>query len=164
MAHWKTVESSIAGYVEVLSTERTGTAYGYRLFGAQAGPQVVVAGSCSEAEQVFDRLLAIPTLPWIRGNLVLLRLDVLDNLYHDLRSLASVGRVDEIVFLPWTCSDEGNEQLARRNFHMVLRMCTQLGMINGRGVSGIKSLYADAGEISKARRLDTVHPNLMRHF
>ncbi|MEL6102726.1 MAG: hypothetical protein AAFR68_15620, partial [Pseudomonadota bacterium] len=82
MATWKTLTESDAGYVEVLTTSQ-GAVFGYRLKGASAGPQVVVAGVCPNAEQVFERLLLTPTLPWMRGTLIVIRLDALDDMLGD---------------------------------------------------------------------------------
>ncbi len=118
----------------MLLTDRTSTAFGYRLVGAKPGPQVVVAGICPAAEGVFERLLSIPTLRWMRGNLVVVRLDVLDDLVQDISSLAPLGVVDRTVVLPVADTEEGNALRVGRNYHLVLRTCTELGMIAGRGV------------------------------
>ncbi|GGE48835.1 hypothetical protein [Actibacterium pelagium] len=123
------------GYLEVFTTQRTGTEFGYRIVGAKPGPQVVVAGHCTSTVKVFERLLAIPTLPWMRGNLVLIRLDALDDLIHDITSIASIGVVDRTVILADSVSEEGDEKLQRRNYHMILRTCSQMGMVAGRGVA-----------------------------
>lgn len=135
MATWKTLTESDAGYVEVLTTSNNGGVFGYRLKGASAGPQVVAAGVCPSAEQVFERLLRIPTLPWMRGALVLIRLDALDDMLGDLNGLAPLGPIDRTIILPWSSANRPSEAEVRRNYHLVLRACADLGMISGRGVS-----------------------------
>lgn len=134
MADFKNLTKADSGYVEVMTNEKTGMAFGYRLTGASAGPQLVVAGTCPSAEKVFDRLLAIPSLPWMRGNLVLIRLDALDNLLGDLSSLSPLGPVDRTLVLPLPDAKELDETLTLHSYHMVLRACAELGMISGRGV------------------------------
>lgn len=136
MTKWERLTENECGFVEVLTTERTGIPFGCRLVGAKTGPQVAAAGACPSAEVVFNRLLSIPTLPWLRGNLILLRLDVLDDIFAELSSLASLGEIDRTVMLPWVSSEEDDDQaVLRRSYQMVLRACADLGMISGRGVS-----------------------------
>lgn len=135
MSNLRLVAERDSGYLEVFSTQRTGKVFGYRLVGASAGPQLVVAGHCEASSDVFERLLDIPTLPWIRGNLVLIRLDALDDLVLDISSIAHIGVVDRTLILPDSGPDVERELMQRRNYHMILRTCAQLGMIAGRGVA-----------------------------
>ncbi|SMX38613.1 hypothetical protein [Maliponia aquimaris] len=118
-------------FVEVLTDDRSGTVYGYRLTGASAGPQVVVAGMCRTAEDIFERFLALPTLPWMRGTLTLVRLDCFDEATEGAMSL---GPVDCTVVLPWVSEDTVDLGTLRRGYYNVLRICAGLGMIQGRGV------------------------------
>lgn len=134
MPDWKRPSESDCGYVEVLTTHNTGAVYGHRLVGAAAGPQVLIAGFCPSAEQVFERILSIPTLPWMRGTLLLVRLELLDDLPEDLSSYSGFGKVDHTVVLPWCESCELDETHIRRCYYMTLRTCADLGMISGRGV------------------------------
>ena len=128
-------KQSACGCVEVLTTERTGNRFGYRLVGASAGPQIVVAGTCSSAEKVFDRMLSIPTLPWMRGNLILVRLDALDDFVGEISALKPFGKIDRTLILPWTSDEETSDLFTRRSYHKVLRACADLGKIAGRGVA-----------------------------
>ena len=131
----KVISERDCGYLEVFSTLKTGRTFGYRLVGASPGPQLVVAGHCGESADIFDRLLQIPTLPWMRGNLVLIRLDALDDLVQDIASIAHIGVVDRTMMLPLGESDRIDEVIQRRTYHSILRTCAQLGMISGRGVT-----------------------------
>lgn len=135
MSNQKIIAERDSGYLEVFTIRHTGTVFGYRLVGATQGPQLVVAGHCQASSDVFERLLKIPTLPWMRGNLVLIRLDALDDLVMDISSIAHIGTVDRTVILTDTDQDNSHEALQRRNYHMILRTCAQLGMISGRGVA-----------------------------
>lgn len=130
-----TFTTTVSGYTEVFTTEDTGKVFGYRLVGAAAGPQIVVASTCPSARTVFERLLAIPTLPWMRGNLVLIQLDALEDIARDMSSLTSLGAIDRTVILPCDAVNETKEAVTRRNYHLVLRTCAQMGMITGRGVA-----------------------------
>ena len=122
-----------SGYVQVLTTESTGTVYGYRFVGAKAGPQIVVAGHCDSAQEVFDRLIAIPTLRWMRGSMVFVRLDMLDDINADFTALLPLGHVDRTIVLPLADATD-KERTIRTAYHAVLRACAGLGMISGRGV------------------------------
>lgn len=124
----------VSGYVEVLTTQKSGEVFGYKLVGQASGPQVAVFGACVSAAHAFDRLLSIPTLPWMRGNLVLIRADALECIVSDLSSLVRVGTVDRTLILPWTNLDQADPVLVRRYYRDVLRTCARLGMISGRGI------------------------------
>ena len=84
---------------------------------------------------MFDRLLMIPTLPWMRGNLLLIKLNDLHDLVDEIAALRPVGKIDRTVLLPWGSGDLSDDQLIKRGYHSVLRACADLGMITGRGVS-----------------------------
>jgi hypothetical protein len=122
-------------FVEVLSTSSRARKLGYRLGGSRPGPNVLVAGLSRVAEQVFEGLLALPTLPWLRGELVLIALEALDEEGPGGRveALSETG-FDEILFLPYAVKAPFSEEAAREGYRTVLRLCTQLGMIDGRGV------------------------------
>lgn len=135
MSNWHTFAAREGGNFEVFTTQTTGSIFGYRVVGTKVGPQVVVAGCRAEAKDVFERLLAIPTLPWLRGNLVLILLDALDDIGRDISKIESIGHIDRTIMLTESSADEGGEKLKRENFHMILRSCAELGMISGRGVT-----------------------------
>ncbi|WP_286910886.1 hypothetical protein [Roseovarius sp.] len=122
------------GQIDPLTITSTNLVIGHRLTGASAGPQLVVAGVCPSADAVFDRILSIPTLPWMRGNLVLLRLDRLEDAAEMLHEIQHIGTIDRTIFLPWPDTEVPSKPLIRQSYHMVLRACTELGMIAGRGV------------------------------
>lgn len=134
MSNWKKLAQADFGYIEALTATAKGTVIGYRLVGASAGPQLVVAGICPSSEHVFDRLLSIPTLPWMRGSLVLIRTSALDNLLSDLPSVSVLGEIDRTMVLPFSDTEKADETIIRRSYHQVLRACASLGMISGRGV------------------------------
>ena len=134
-AHMHRVPDATAGFVDVLTTENNGRVFGYRLTGATAGPCIVVAGSCGSAMPVFERLLSIPTLPWMRGSLVLVQLDRLDDIPADLGAITPLGPIDRTIMLPWGYAKAPDDLSIRRNYHLVLRACAGMGMIAGRGVS-----------------------------
>ena len=143
MSRCKKLSEAKCGYVEVLTTERAGSPFGYRLVGASPGPQIVVAGYCSSAELVFDRLLSNPTLAWICGNLVLINLDLLDDLMSELSSIPRLGTTDQTLILPYIDVGDGDEAIVRHSYHMVLRACADLGMIAGPGVASASEKVTD---------------------
>lgn len=124
-----------ANYVEVFTCDGNGAVFGYRLVGASAGPQVAVLGSCAAAELAFDRLMNIPTLPWMRGNLVLIQIDALDAAFSQIDALESLGPIDRTITLPRASAVVPTEAEVRQYYQSVLRVCAELGMISGRGLS-----------------------------
>jgi hypothetical protein len=58
----------------------------------------------------------------MRGNLILIRLDALDNLLGELSSLSPLGEIDQTIILPWTDEGAADDALIRRSYHMV-RWC-----------------------------------------
>lgn len=135
MTHQVHTPQADANYVEVFTCDRDGAVFGYRLVGASAGPQVAVLGSCAAAELAFDRLMNIPTLPWMRGNLVLIQIDALDDSFSQIDALESLGTVDRTITLPQASAVVPTEAEVRQYYQSVLRVCADLGMISGRGLS-----------------------------
>jgi len=122
-------------FVEVLTTPVQARKLGYRLGGSRPGPKVLVAGHSVVADHVFERLLARPTLPWLRGELVLIALEALDDVRsgEPVAALTEAG-FDEILFLPYAAKAPYSDEAAHEGYRTVLRLCAQHGMIDGRGV------------------------------
>lgn len=125
-----------AKYVDVITSQRDGLVVGYRLQGGRPGPKLLVAGFSPCADIIYDRLLNLPTLPWLRGSLSMLMLDASD--ITDLSVAEMFGpdaQVDETLFLPFVAAepDDMTDQV-RDGYRSVLRLCERLGMIDGRGV------------------------------
>lgn len=104
-------------------------AVGYRVKGARPGPTVIVAGYDANCDEAFRRVLVLPGLPWMQGDLNLLRMQqnsaVSDALLIDLVA-AQLGRVDRTLQLT-----SGN---STELYWTILRFCARCGMISGRGV------------------------------
>lgn len=133
MTRFKTGILTESGYIQVLTTNAEGTVLGCRFMGTRAGPHLVLAGHDGMAQELFDRLIAIPTLPWMRGCITMVRLDLLGDIEADLAALSPLGALDRTIVLP--LSDGVSDELAiRRGYHSVLSTCAGLGMISGRGV------------------------------
>jgi hypothetical protein len=109
--------------------------FGFRIGGARVGPTLLVAGYAPIASAVFERLAGLPTLGWMRGTLVLVMLDSLDVRSLDDHSFEDVGHIDRIFHLPYAASGGKIEVQAHEGYWSVLRLCTELGMISGRGVA-----------------------------
>lgn len=94
------------------------------LGGLRPGPALLVATGPDLFDPLHRRLSALPSLPWMRGSLTLVRLsDVDDNLpaqdFDDVLTLLQADcEPDTVNAVYWT----------------VLRKATALGMIEGRGV------------------------------
>lgn len=141
-------------FVEVLTTPSRATKLGCRPGGSRPGPKLRVAGRWPVAERVFARLLALPALPWLRGELVLIALEALDEVGAGAPIDApSASGVDEILFLPHAATTRFSDEAAREGYRTVLRLCTQLGMIDGRGVHLTRVRAAPLCEAGKPRTL-----------
>lgn len=137
-AHTMPDQSNTAGckFVEVLTAETSGDIVGYRFGGSQPGPNALVAGDAALMEALFERLNQLPTLPWMWGKLYLVALD--DTECGDLNEVQRTlcGTVlDELVLLPHTLGEPACQHSSDRAYWTTLRMCRQLGMIQGRGVA-----------------------------
>lgn len=122
--------------VEVLTSANTGKVIGYCLGGGRPGPNLLVSGFDPLIDQLFDRLLKIPTLPWMWGKLYLVSLNALDEEYYG-KPLAALEEVffDDTVFLPSLDAEIVPKGTVRDSYRTVLRACAGMGMIAGRGIS-----------------------------
>lgn len=123
-----------SGFVEALNDPRDARPFGYRIGGARPGPTAVVAGYAPIARDIYDRLLGLPSLPWLRGSLVLITLDALDLAVIDEELIDLIGPVDRTLHLPFPSRAE-REVAVQEGYWAVLKLCSQLGMISGRGVN-----------------------------
>lgn len=121
------------GFVEVLNDARDARPFGYKIGGARPGPTVVVAGYAPVAHDIYDRLLKLPTLPWLRGSLVLITLDALDVTIINEDLANQIGPVDRTLHLPFSANQD-HDEATREGYWTVLKLCAQLRMISGRGV------------------------------
>lgn len=122
-------------FVEVLTSEDFGELIGYRIGGGRPGPSAVLAGDPDLIEALFERLMAVPTLPWMWGRLHLVSLEFIEsgNL-HELQTCLPEVKVDGLILLPNPKSDESHDVAVNDGYWAGLRLCSQLGMIEGRGV------------------------------
>lgn len=121
-------------FVDVLSNKEQKVVLGYRLNGAKPGPTLQVNGSGEIANTVYDRLMSIPTLPWMRGRFVLLRQDLISGTLAELEDFQLTQPVDVRISIDRFLPTE-TEIAVRRNQRNILRAATELGMISGRGVN-----------------------------
>jgi hypothetical protein len=122
------------GFVEVLNDARDARPFGFRIGGARPGPTAVVAGYSPVACEIYSLLLELPTLPWLRGALVLITLDALNDASIDKELSDLIGPVDRTLHLPFPARGD-QEAALREGYWAILKLCTQLGMISGRGVN-----------------------------
>lgn len=116
-------------FSNVLLDTSDGQISGYELTGASAGPTILVAGISPLVEAVFNRLTALPTLPWMSGKI---RLQILSECDRDVAMPDEI--VDEVLYLPGLVVPDLSEEAIKDGYLAVLRLCTRLGMIAGRGV------------------------------
>ena len=121
--------------VEAMTTDNSDNAIGYRMGRENAGPRVIVAGYENVADPVYDRLIALPTLGWMRGQLTMVFLDRLgkDGIRGSLHKTLGHA-VDEVLFLPMVSDCSAVAEAIDAGYWSVLQCCKRLGMIDGRGV------------------------------
>ena len=119
----------------VLTSPKNGAAIGYQVGGFNPGPSVLVAGHDPVASLVYERLLQLPTLSRMRGDLTLVYLNALEDaaMASELEALIE-PKPDEVIFLPYLNDQVLHEIAADQGYWTVLRFCTSLGMISGRGI------------------------------
>lgn len=120
--------------VEVLTSDRTGDVIGYRVGGGRPGPNLLVIGAGAVIETLFERLIGLPTLPWMWGRLYLVSQDAVE---PGLKG-CPFGTLPEVVFddvlaLPLSEAQEDADPV-RDSYRVILRACSGMGMIAGRGV------------------------------
>ena len=111
---------------------------GFRIGGHSAGPNVVIAGGTKLTGAVYQRLLLLPTLSRLKGELFLLRLDRFDSVSGLDLCLPKDLIVDGQMLLPFVGVDDLQsplrENAVKQAFWSVLRLCAEMGMIAGRGL------------------------------
>lgn len=125
-------------FVEVLTAEFSGAIIGYSFGGARHGPDVLVSGDGRLMDALFDRLNGLPTLPWMWGRLHLVTLDGIECTgVNDVKKCLPDLSFDELVMLPYAPGNDTHDFSVDRAYWTTLRLCRNLGMIQGRGVSDI---------------------------
>ncbi|MGB5865935.1 MAG: hypothetical protein WBG95_16735 [Sulfitobacter sp.] len=117
-------------FVEVLTAEISGEVIGYCFDGAKPGPDAAVSGDGRLMDALFDRLNALPNLPWQLGRLHLITLDGIECAgLQDIKKCLPVLAFDELVMLPYAPGDDAHDFSVDRAYWAALRLCHQLGMI-----------------------------------
>lgn len=140
---------------ERLIHARTGAIVGYRIIGVEAGPLALATGRRCDAEKAFLRLITLRSLLRLRGELTLMFQNELDDplIGDEVTSLMARG-YDGSVFISYQNARGALLATQERDaYWSVLRLCTRLGMISGRGVPGYgRSLFSVA-----RRKYDGIH-------
>lgn len=118
-------------FAAILQNPQDGALIGFELTGAQAGPTILVAGISPLLEAVFDRLSALPTLPWMRGKI---RMHILH--HGEAETDLAENIIDEVLYLPGLVVPDLSEEAIKDGYLSVLRLAARMGMISGRGVTG----------------------------
>ena len=112
---------------------------GYRICGAKAGPTALVTGFRDMIAPTFLRLAELPSLPRMQGQLILAFVDQIEAPESGISGRGIFSeRIDGSIFIDFhATSNTGPDVLLRAHrevYWSVLRLCTRLGMISGRGV------------------------------
>jgi hypothetical protein len=70
----------------------------------------------------------------MRGTLLLVELSALDSLHPNHPLLETLGVIDRTAHLPFSASGAEGD-LQQEGYWMVLKLCAEMGMISGRGVT-----------------------------
>ena len=125
-----------SNFVEILTSDKSAIVIGYRIGGSNTGPNIWVTGSKRITTPIYECLLRLPTLPWMRGTIYLMNLGVLDqNELSKPPECVTNETIDDFLFLPFDGPPENTDIAVRAGYRSILQLCTQLGMISGRGIS-----------------------------
>ena len=116
--------------IEQLSQPGDWRPMGLRIGGHMPGPTLVVCGPRLGAAPVYDKLAAVQTLSWMRGTLFLTYAETLTT--RGVPGL-DADRIDATLFLA-SAALKPDAHSIQDGYWTVLRACTRLGMISGRGV------------------------------
>ncbi|MEQ6249966.1 hypothetical protein ABMC89_13815 [Sulfitobacter sp. HNIBRBA3233] len=130
LAARRCIQDAPAPFVEILTCADSGDVAGGVLAGGLSGPDVLAVGEAAMVDAVLDRLSRLPTLPWMRGSLHLVYIDVFER--EGFRPGVRNGEFDEAILLP-SCRTAAAEA-TDLGYWTVLRLAQRLGMIAGRGV------------------------------
>ncbi|MGB3246211.1 MAG: hypothetical protein WBB25_16875 [Sulfitobacter sp.] len=123
-------------FVDVLTASISGEAIGYRFGGGRPGPNALVAGDARLMEALFVRLNNLPTLPWMWGCLYLVTLDEIECTgMADIKRCLPDVPFDEMILHPYAPGPDTHDFSVERAYWKTLRLCRNLGMIAGRGIS-----------------------------
>ena len=122
-------------FVSNLTSATSNQLIGYEIGGAVPGPTVVVAGFRQASEPSFDKIALIPSIARLKWRLLLVCLESLDLTGIQELTELDLGFVDEILFLQAKPDEQKYEpENVDLHFWKILRLCTDLGMISGRGI------------------------------
>lgn len=134
----------------------SGDVIGYRIEGAENGPTVVATGFRSAVAPVFHRLAQLPSLPRLRGRLILTFADeidrpesglCLDTLVDGPAEGPAGAPADDAIFFGYQSlpgmTAEARLAIEREVYWTILRHCAALGMITGRGVPAARRAQPD---------------------
>lgn len=129
--------ATLAGkFVEVLTAEMSGEAIGYCFGGGRPGPNALVAGDRRLMNALFERLNTLPTLPWMWGRLYLGTTENIERVgLKDIKNGLANLHFDGLVMLPYLAGAKTHAISVDRAYWGTLRLCRNLGMIVGRGVT-----------------------------
>lgn len=116
-----------------------GGVIGYRVTGRRRGPRALAIARRADAGDAFFRLAKLPHLPWLRGELLVVFEEALDDPASGLtRDALFAEPVDGSIYIAFQNTPPRDTRLRRLNqrsaYWSVLRLCVRLGMIRGRGV------------------------------
>jgi hypothetical protein len=121
-------------FAEVLVNFNSSMPYGVRFGGDRPGPNALFAAPATIIDAVSRRLIKLPTLPWIWGHLYLISPDMMSSEHQaDVTSCLPSVVFDDIIISE--ASDQEPDDISDAAYWTVLRLCSRLGMIQGRGVA-----------------------------
>lgn len=121
-------------FSDALTDQGDGRIIGYVLGGDRPGANALFVANSSTIAAVCSRLMALPSLPWMWGHLYLVASDQLRADFHaDVAGCVPGISFDEVSIC--TDKDQPDSESIDASYWQILRMCTGLGMIQGRGVN-----------------------------
>ena len=128
------VESKPA-FLHPLTFGKSAVSIGFRIGGERPGPNLLVIGHSLYLEAIIERLCQIQSIPWMWGNIYLVMDDALDEDIAKCPAQAIAQTpFDDIIKLRSEGVGLTPQKHVRQGYFKILKKCSALGMITGRGV------------------------------
>lgn len=115
---------------------KTKAVLGYELGGCLAGPVLLVVGYGATLRAVRAKFATVPTLPWIRGRVVVLPMELLEPSGRGPSAPDILDQpYDDMIMLAYQGADLDSSVVAQDGYQTILRKCRDMGMISGRGIA-----------------------------
>lgn len=135
---------------EVLSNPETGTRVGYLMTGDLPGPAILIAGHAMAVESAFSWICERHDLVNMCGQLGFLHVNALDDVRPNTSTcplFPTVGRFDDVHFLPYAPGVSHTPQAARQGARSIVQLCRRMHILPRRKMPPVAAQQYLSGPI-----------------